>query len=157
IAHGAIPQALTLSGQVRDVDVEAVWFRTPTIGRDPHVLFAEVAAIWCVPGSPYANTTGALTAIRFARESGLPFLGTCGGFQHAPMEYAENLLHPPTAAHAEIEPKAPNPLIGPLKCELVEKTAKLVLLPEGRLRQWYRRTEVIEAFHCRYGLNEKYE
>jgi CTP synthase (UTP-ammonia lyase) len=35
---------------------------------------------------------GALLAIRHARESAIPFLGTCGGFQHAVLEYARNVL-----------------------------------------------------------------
>ena len=38
---------------------------------------------------------GVLSAIRFARETGRPFLGTCGGFQHALIEYARNVCASP--------------------------------------------------------------
>ena len=34
---------------------------------------------------------GALAAILYARQSGRPFLGTCGGFQHALLERRERL------------------------------------------------------------------
>ena len=39
--------------------------------------------IWIVPGSPYRSADGAIGAARVARDHGIPFLGTCGGFQHA--------------------------------------------------------------------------
>ena len=48
--------------------------------------------MWTVPASPYENTAGALDAIRFARETRRPFLGTCGGFQHALIEFARRRL-----------------------------------------------------------------
>jgi len=56
--------------------------------------------IWCVPGSPYANESAVIGAIRWARESGIPFLGTCGGFQHAVLEFARNVMGLSAAEHA---------------------------------------------------------
>jgi len=47
--------------------------------------------LWCVPGSPYRSMNGALNAIRFARENNIPFIGTCSGFQHAVIEYAQQI------------------------------------------------------------------
>ncbi len=64
---------------------------------------AEYDAIWVVPGSPYRHPEGAFTAIRCARESSIPFLGTCGGFQHAVIEYARNVLGWQDAGHAETD------------------------------------------------------
>lgn len=69
----------------------------------------------CSRGS-IPNTQGALSTIRFAREQKLPFLGTCGGFQHALLEYARNALGIVDAAHAEIDPEGTQVLIAPLKC-----------------------------------------
>src|SRR5690349_7454800 len=85
-AHQAIPMALELAGASlgATVTVKGQWIPTETLEHD--ALFAEggwmrsVAGIWCVPASPYRSTEGALRAIRFAREEGIPFLGTCGGF-----------------------------------------------------------------------------
>src|SRR5271167_227631 len=89
IGHQAIPEALRLSGEKLRQDVEGVWTHTASL-TNARVQLADFDGIWCVPASPYANTQGALDAIRFARESGRPFLGTCGGFQHAAIEYARN-------------------------------------------------------------------
>jgi CTP synthase (UTP-ammonia lyase) len=48
--------------------------------------------------------TGALAAIRHARERRLPFLGTCAGFQHAVVEYARNVLGWLDADHGRFLP-----------------------------------------------------
>jgi CTP synthase (UTP-ammonia lyase) len=48
--------------------------------------------------------SGALLAIRYAGENDVPFIGTCGGFQHAVIEYARNVLGWADAAHAETDP-----------------------------------------------------
>ena len=119
-AHQAIPQALRLSAGRLGVTVAPVWVHTSTVGPEVATQFAEFAGIWCVPASPYANTDGALAAIRFARESGRPFLGTCGGFQHVLLEYARNVLGHGEADHAETSPDAAMPLISRLSCSLVE-------------------------------------
>ena len=33
---------------------------------------------------------GALTAIRYERENDVPFFGSCGGYQHATLEFVRN-------------------------------------------------------------------
>ena len=58
--------------------------------------------LWVLPGTPYRDEAAALAAIRFAREHGMPMLGTCGGFQHMALEYARNAAGIAGAAHAEI-------------------------------------------------------
>ena len=63
---------------------------------------------------------GALRAIRFARETPRPFLGTCGGFQHALIEYARSVLGWADADHAESAPGAGRAVVSPLSCALVE-------------------------------------
>ena len=99
---------------------------------------------------------GALFAIRFAREHGVPFLGTCGGFQHALLEYARNVLHLSDADHAESNPEATMPLIAPLSCSLVEASGTIFLKPYTRIAAIYGKREVVEQYHCSYGLNQGY-
>jgi CTP synthase (UTP-ammonia lyase) len=150
IAHQAIPEALRLAG------VEAVWVHTASI-RDAAADLAGFDGIWCVPASPYANMEGALNAIRYARESGRPFLGTCGGFQHAVVEYARNVCGLWDASHAETHPGAAAPVVSPLSCPLVEETEEIVLQDGGKLRSAYGVERITEGYHCNYGLNREYE
>ncbi|WP_223192780.1 glutamine amidotransferase-related protein [Paenibacillus sedimenti] len=63
-------------------------------------------ALWVVSASPYRSMQGALNGIRFARENHIPFLGTCGGFQHMIIEFARNVMWLAEADHAEENPTA---------------------------------------------------
>ncbi len=153
-AHQAIPRALALVEIALGAPLELRWLPTDTIESD--AVLAPFDALWCVPASPYRSMEGALRAIRFARERPRPFLGTCGGFQHAVVEYARNVLGWADAEHAETAPDAARPVIAALACSLVEVTNKVQLSPGSRIAAAYGATEATEGYHCRYGLNEAF-
>ena len=123
VAHRGITQALALAGEAASLDVQATWVRTDAIRDAPRDLEA-CGGVWCVPGSPYASMAGALAAIRFARERPVPFLGTCGGFQHALVEYARSVLGAVDAEHAETAGVTRSAVIVPLECALLEHAAR---------------------------------
>lgn len=152
IAHRAIPRALELAREETAAAVEWHWVRTGDI-RDPRIDLAAFAAVWVVPASPYENMEGALAAIRFARETRRPFLGTCGGFQHALVEFARNVAGLATADHAETNPGAQTLVVAPLTCPLVEKSREVRFVPGSRLREIYGRDTALEGYHCNYGVN----
>jgi CTP synthase (UTP-ammonia lyase) len=152
-AHQAIPQALRISAGRLGVSVDAVWMHTATLDLARLEAFS---GIWCVPASPYANGDNALAAIRFAREHKRPFLGSCGGFQHALLEYARNVFGL-DAAHAESAPDATMPLISRLSCSLVEQRAGVTFVEGSRLRTIYGTDQAEEGYRCNYGLNPEYE
>jgi CTP synthase (UTP-ammonia lyase) len=129
------------------------WISTEEINPETTAkLLGDCTGIWCVPGSPYANTEGALCAIRFARENRRAFFGTCGGFQHALIEYAKNVLGR-VAPHQELDPTAENPLIVRLSCSLAGVQAKV----QSRPGSWFSTTvgaaERTEEFNCNYGMS----
>jgi CTP synthase (UTP-ammonia lyase) len=150
VAHRAIPQALALASDAAAVPVEWEWLGTDTIG-DGKTLHA-FDGLWCVPASPYRNMDGALTAIRYARETRVPFLGTCGGFQHVVVEYARHALGWADAEHAEMAPDAARPVIIPLSCGLIEVRDNVHLKAGSRIAEIYDKTEIEEGYHCNYGL-----
>jgi len=152
-AHQAIPQALSFACEAERSACEWEWIHTTTLVGDPWKQLAGFQGVWCVPASPYANATGALSAIRFARQTGRPFLGTCGGFQHALLEYAEAVWRLASPAHAELDPDALDPLIAPLSCSLVEQSGEIRFEPGSALAAIYGVPSAFETYHCRYGLS----
>jgi CTP synthase (UTP-ammonia lyase) len=150
-AHKAIPLALGRAADLLGMEVGFAWVSSEEISDAARV--ASFDGIWCVPGSPYRSMDGALRAIRFAREEGVPFLGTCGGFQHAVIEYARHALGWTDADHAETAPDAPRAVIHHLACELVEAAETLTPVPGSRLARAYDGKPFQEGYRCRFGLN----
>jgi CTP synthase (UTP-ammonia lyase) len=153
-AHQAIPVALSLAAEVLGVAVQPCWVPTDEI-VSPKRLHGY-HGIWCVPASPYRNMDGALAAIRYAREEGIPFLGTCGGFQHAVIEYARNVIGWHDANHAETS-HGGRLVVNALACSLVETRDDVDFLSGSRLARIYGRDSVEEGYRCRYGLNPAYQ
>lgn len=150
-AHRAIPLALGLAAKSLGAPVEVEWLPTEAIESGDRL--AGFDGLWCVPASPYRSMDGALRAIRYARERSRPFLGTCGGFQHAVIEYARNVLGWRDAEHGETAPEASLPVIAPLQCSLVEATGTVLFGVGSRLRSAYGADRSTEGYRCSYGLN----
>ncbi len=140
-----------------DVDVDVVWFPTASLEHDAPGALADADAVWCAPGSPFVSFAGALAGIRFAREHGRPFIGTCAGFQHAVIEFARAVLEVGDAHHAEYDARrADAPLfIDELLCSLVGQ-AMTVRVVDPELRDAYGADAAVEEYYCRFGLNETY-
>ncbi|ELW9440408.1 CTP synthase [Pluralibacter gergoviae] len=149
IAHKAIPLAIDDAAAVLALTVEYEWLATRNIQSAD--ALSGFDAVWVVPASPYQNADGAFIAIRHARENGLPFLGTCGGFQHSIIEYARNVLGWEDAAHAETDSEG-RMVIAPLACSLVEKSDVIELRPNTLIAKAYGRESIEEGYHCNYGI-----
>ncbi|WP_433736786.1 CTP synthase C-terminal region-related (seleno)protein [Pseudomonas putida] len=154
-AHQAIPVALDMVAERSGLNVQGQWLATDSINAN--TPFDEYDGFWCVPASPYRNRDGALQAIRFAREHQRPFLGTCGGFQHAVLEYARHVLGWEDAEHAETSPNASRALLTPLTCSLVEVTDSIHLLKGSLIATAYETSEIREGYRCNYGVNPEFE
>lgn len=154
VAHRAIRPALEIAGESSGVPVGAVWVPTESIdARRPRL--ERFDGVWAVPATPYRDQAGAIGAIRFARERGVPFLGTCGGFQHAVLEVAEALWGVASPAHAETDVDARDPIIAPLACALVEVGGRVRFAPGSKLATAYGRLDAHEEYHCSYGLGPR--
>jgi len=150
-AHQAIPMALQLAANALAIDITHEWVPTEEITQISRVTSYD--ALWCVPGSPYRSMAGALLAIEFAREHLRPFLGTCGGFQHAAIEYARNVLGWADADHEETAPDGARMVIEPLACSLLETPGVVRFSPGSRIAAAYGLAQAAEVYHCRYGLS----
>ncbi|BCX70105.1 MULTISPECIES: CTP synthase C-terminal region-related (seleno)protein [Pseudomonas] len=154
-AHQAIPLALGMAAEHTGKDVQGLWLATDSIST--YTSLDEFDGFWCVPASPYRSMDGALRAIRFAREQQRPFLGTCGGFQHAVLEYARNVLGWSNAEHGETSPDAARALLTPLTCSLVEVVDSIHLRKGSLIAKAYETSEIREGYRCRFGVNPLFE
>ena len=140
----------------RAVRWEWSWVETAAIPEDAASALAGFDAVWAVPASPYANMAGAIDAIRVARQTGMPFLGTCGGYQHAVLEFAVNVLGHAEAGNGEVDPQCSMPIIGPLSCPLVETTGEIHFRAGSILEEIHAQPRVAEGYHCSYGVMAEY-
>ncbi|WP_447788786.1 MULTISPECIES: CTP synthase C-terminal region-related (seleno)protein [Pseudomonas] len=154
-AHQAIPVALGMAAEHSGKNIQFQWLATDSINTKTPL--DDFDGFWCVPASPYRDMDGALWAIRFAREQQRPFLGTCGGFQHAVLEFARNVLGWKEAEHGETSPDATRVLLTPLTCSLVEAVDSIHLVEGSLIAKAYENAEIREGYRCRYGVNPDFE
>ncbi|WP_149826187.1 CTP synthase C-terminal region-related (seleno)protein [Streptomyces tailanensis] len=150
VSHTRIPRFLDSLAERDRLVLDAYWIHSEDAAADAEAV-RGFDAVWVVPGSPYRSEAGVLSAIRTARERGIPFLGTCGGFQHALLEYARGVCGLTQVAHAENDPDAEDFLIEPLACSLAGHEAT-VHVESGSLAQSVLGAErSVERYSCHYG------
>lgn len=139
-----------------ELGVAAEW--VPTTEITDATDFTVFDGIWVVPGGPYRAQQGVHRAIRFARESKAPFLGTCGGFFSAVLEYAQNVLKLPEVAELGDDLKPIEHLILPSACSTdTEHRVRLNLRPGSRLSAIYgNEVEVEELLQCQDGIVQEF-
>jgi CTP synthase len=118
---------------------------------------------------------GKITAVRFARENGVPYLGICLGMQVAVIEAARNLAGLEGAMSTEFDRSTPHPVVALITewqtesgaVELRDEASDLggtmrlggqqVTLTEGSLAaRNYGKTTIVERHRHRYEVNNNY-
>ena len=150
--HKATTDSIRHAARALAREIEPQWL--PTDGTHDYAGFQ---GLWCSPGSPYRSMEGALAGIRYAREMGVPFFGTCGGFQHTVLEFARNAMNIREAMHAEYDPAAATAVVTALTCSLVGKEGEVELEPGSRAARCYGGARARENFRCSFGLNPTYQ
>ncbi len=152
-AHTCIPAILDALLHREGLALDPYWIATSDVGECD---LSGFDAIWLAPGSPYASAEGAFAAVRTAREQGIPFLGTCGGFQHALIEYARDVCGLAGVENAEVTPDAAEQLIVPLECSLKGHEEAVMVVPGTLAAKVSGAGRRVERYHCSYGLNPDY-
>lgn len=167
-SHHATTDSLQHAAAKLGLKVESEWLPTPSLVEEGATKKLEsFDGLWASPGSPYKNMDGMLKGIEFARSRDWPFLGTCGGFQYAVIEFARNVLGIKDADTAENNSGSKNVVMYPVACAIPDRAANAPKLsgvvPEIRIRpgsylQTFYSQEVIqEEFFCNFELNPDYE
>ncbi len=155
--HRATDAAFGHASAALGVPAMGTWTATDQLtGLAATRLLEPFDCLLIAPGSPYRSTDGALAAVRYARESDVPVLGTCGGFQHMVLEVARNVLGHADAGHAELEPGSERLVITPLSCSLKGQAMPVSLVAASVAATAYGRAETIERYYCDFGLNPAY-
>ncbi|MFO0981176.1 MAG: CTP synthase [Planctomycetota bacterium] len=107
---------------------------------------------------------GKIESVRYARETGVPYLGLCYGLHMAVIEIARHLLHLDDANTTEVDPSTRHPVITLLDSQrnVTDKggTMRLGAMPcklfPGVVREAYGADLVHERHRHRYEVNPRY-
>jgi CTP synthase (UTP-ammonia lyase) len=130
-------------------DVRARWVGTDTPDA---ARTAQADGLWVASGSPYRDDAAVYAAIEAARTSGQPFLGTCGGFQYAIVEFARNAAGLAGAGHAETATGTDHLVVDRLTCSLVGQERNVTALAGTRMHALCGDSPFVGFHWCNYGL-----
>ncbi len=108
----SVAESLRHGGYANGVKVEIGFIDSETItGENVKNILGEYDGIVVPGGFGSRGIQGKLTAIQFARENKIPFLGICLGMQMAVVEFARNVLEIEDCNSAEFDINTKNPVI----------------------------------------------
>jgi CTP synthase (UTP-ammonia lyase) len=165
-SHWATEAALFHAAQLVDVKLELEWIGTEVVAREGAERCLEGRdGLWGSAGSPYRSSDGMLAGIRFARERGVPYLGTCGGFQYALIEFTRNVLgltdadtaeSGSSSRHVVITPvQRPKPVVRP-GAPLLSGTDGVLPVPGTLLAQLCSGEPLRAEYYCSFETNADY-
>lgn len=166
-AYLSVAEALTHGGIGNHVKVEVRWVDSELITpENVNELLDGVHGVLVPGGFGQRGIEGKITAIRYARENNVPFLGICLGMQMAIVEYSRHVLGLEDANSAEFDPQTSNPVIDlmPEQKDVVQLggTMRLgkypcKLLPDTKASALYDEQALISERHRhRYEVNNDY-
>jgi CTP synthase (UTP-ammonia lyase) len=155
--QATIESALSHAAHLVGVPVSAEWIPTATMKNNPAEPLSRFDGLFAAPGGTPEAVDGALEGIRYAREHDAVFVGTCGGFQHAVLEFAKNVAGIAGAAHQDYEPDADALVLTALVCSIVGKAMRVLIDPGSRAKEVFEASETMEEYYCNYGINPSYE
>ncbi|MCR4909035.1 MAG: CTP synthase [Lachnospiraceae bacterium] len=108
----SVVEALRHAGGANGAEVNIKWISSEDITEDTvEDLLKDVDGLIVPGGFGHRGIDGMLTAIKYAREKELPFLGLCLGMQLAIVEFARDILGFSDANSTEQDPETSHPLI----------------------------------------------
>jgi len=111
-SYASIIHALEHAGAAADCHVNIKWIDTTELDADKATrAISDVHGIIVPGGFGVRGTEGKIACIKRARETGIPYLGLCYGFQMAVIEYARHVCGLNDANSTEIAPDTPHPVI----------------------------------------------
>jgi CTP synthase len=111
-AYKSILESFVHAGAINECKVQVVPIHSEFITCDNVAEKLEnLDGLLVAPGFGHRGVEGKITAVKFARESGLPFFGICLGMQMSVIEYGRDILGIKDAQSSEMDPHASEPVI----------------------------------------------
>ena len=111
-AYISVNEALKAAGWYYHNNVDIHWIEAEDVTADKcDELFKDVTGIIVPGGFGSRGIPGMITAIKYARENKIPFLGLCLGLQTAIIEFARDVLDYSDADSTEFNPSTMHPVI----------------------------------------------
>jgi|TARA_R110000782_G_scaffold103991_20_gene191651 CTP synthase len=166
-AYASIDKALEHSGAHLGCRVEQEWIETTEINQSNAAKrLAGLDGVIVPGGFGSRGVEGKIACVKHCRESGVPYLGICLGFQVAVIEFARHVLGIADASSTEFDPMCGSPLISELpdqkKIEGLGGTMRLgaqdVQITPGTLASFLAggSTSIRERFRHRYEVDPSY-
>ena len=157
LKHGGIPSRSSV--KIRWIDSETV--------TDENVAetLKGVDGVLVPGGFGYRGIEGMISAIKYARENNIPYLGLCLGMQLAIVEFARHVVGYEDAHSIELDPNTTHPVIALMPdqadIEDIGGTLRLgsfpcVLDPSSRAYGLYGSENINERHRHRYEVNNDY-
>ncbi len=165
-AYKSILESFVHAGAMNECQVQVINVHSEDI-TETNVAekLAGLDGLLVAPGFGQRGVEGKITAVKYAREKGLPFFGICLGMQMAVIEFARNVLGLEEANSTEMDPLAKDPVIDLMEeqKQITAKGGTMRLgaypcdLKEGSLaHSIYGTSSVSERHRHRWEFNNKY-
>jgi CTP synthase len=135
----------------------------------------KMDAILVPGGFGERGVEGKISAIKYARENNVPYLGICLGMQMAVVEYARNVAKLKGAHSSELNPETPHPVVA-LITEWSDESGQIIqrneqtdlggtmrlgaqncrLAADSHIQEIYGKSVVFERHRHRYEVNDGY-
>ena len=165
-AYISVVEALKHGGIAERATVNIKWIDSETVtDENAKEILGDVDGILVPGGFGDRGIDGKISAIRFARENKIPFLGLCLGMQLSIVEFARDVLGYNDAHSVELKPDTTHPVIHLMPdqngVEDIGGTLRLgsypcILDKTSKAYEVYQAEEVFERHRHRYEVNNDY-
>ena len=165
-AYLSVVEALKHASFANSADVDIKWIDSELVSNfNVDELLRDADGILVPGGFGNRGIEGKITAIRYAREHKVPYLGLCLGMQLAVVEFARHVLGYEDANSSELNPDTTHPVIHIMPNQqgitdlggtLRLGSYKCILSEDSKAYKLYGQKEIAERHRHRYEFNNDY-
>lgn len=165
-AYISVVEALKHGGVANSAEVDIKWVDSETVtDENAAEILSDVSGILVPGGFGDRGIEGKISAIRYAREHKIPFLGLCLGMQLSIVEFTRNVIGYNDAHSVELRPDTQHPVIHLMPDQEgindIGGTLRLgsypcILDESSKAYEVYGKKEIAERHRHRYEVNNDY-